>query len=510
MLMLDDINVLDRLIGWINPGAALSRARARLALAHYEAARPDKKRKFSTDRRGPNLLVDQGAAALRTQMRHLDRNHDLVVGALNVLVNNVIGPQGLGVEFQPRRADGSIHSEYAAALAEGWKDWCIRPEVTWLHTWSRSQRLLARTWFRDGEAFAQRIMGKVDYLDHGTRVPYSLEMLEPDIIPLEYNDPGQSIRQGIQTNAWGRPTRYFAYKSHPGEGMNMPSIQNMKPIEAGSMLHLAHRTRIGQLRGITPFASVINRIADIKEYEDAERLAAKIAASLTAYVKRQSPDGEGYIPNIDRDGNPLPREIRMEPGTIIDTLAVGEEIGLIDSKRPNPNLITFRNGQLRAFCAGISASYSSVSRNYDGTYSAQRQEMVEQWVHYAALTDDFVGMVIAPVVSDFVLAAAMSGVIRRPADVVPHTADDVLYIFPSAPWIDPAKEALAWLTLTEAGFASEVEVIRKRGQNPDTVLQQLKEWRRKTTEAGLVLNSNMAATAAAQRANAPDPANSNN
>ena len=63
-----------------------------------------------------------------------------------------------------------------------------------------------------------------------------------------------------------------------------------------------------------------------------------------------------------------------------------------ECKRPNPNLITFRNGQLRAFAAGISASYSSVSRNYDGTYSSQRQELVEQWVHYACLTDDFVSM----------------------------------------------------------------------------------------------------------------------
>ena len=53
---------------------------------------------------------------------------------------------------------------------------------------------------------------------------------------------------------------------------------------------------------------------------------------------------------------------------------VGEEIGTIDTNRPNPNLQAYRDGQLRASAAGLGASYSSISRNYNGTYSAQRQE----------------------------------------------------------------------------------------------------------------------------------------
>jgi len=484
---------LDRLIAQISPERALRRAQARTALAYYEAAKPDHQRKFHRDRRGPNLLADQGAIALRTQMRHLDRNHDLVVGALNVLVNNTIGPQGIGVEFQPRRADGTIHTEYAAALAEAWRDWQRRPEVTWRHTWPQCQRLLARTWYRDGEAFSQRLRGQVDYLDHGTRVPYSLELLEPDFVPVEFTDATKSIRQAIEVNAWNRAVAYWVYRTHPGEGTSLPSTADMKRIPADRMLHLAERSRIGQLRGITRFASVIQRIGDIKDYEESERIAAKVAAMLTAYVKRQAPVDEGYVPTIDpATGKPVARDIALQPGVIIDTLAVGEEIGLIDSKRPNPNLVTFRNGQLRAFAAGINASYSSVSRNYDGTYSSQRQELVEQFVHYACLTDDFVGQTVAPVVEDFIAVAHLSGVASRPRDVKPGTDNDVLYVAPSMPWIDPAKEALAWLTLVRAGFASEVEVIRRRGQVPDALLEQVKEWRRKVTDAGVSFDSDAA------------------
>lgn len=493
------MTLLDNLISSLSPGWGIRRARARLALAYYEAAKPSTQRKFSRDKRGPNLLADQSASALRDQVRYAERNHDLVAGAIDTLVNNIVGPQGLGVEFQPRRADGTIHTEYAAALRQAWEEHSRSPEVTRQHTSASMQRLVCRTWVRDGETFAQQLIGPVLGLQHSTAVPYSLELLEPDMLPLEYNDQGKGIRQSIQVNAWGQATAYWVMKQHPGEGVNL-IVGAMKAIPAALMLHLAERTRISQLRGITRFASVINRVADIKDYEESERIAAKIAAMLTAYVKRQAPTDEGYTPQTDAEGNPVKRQISLAPGTIIDTLAIGEEIGLIDTSRPNVNLVAFRNGQLRMFAAGIRASYSSLARNYDGTYSAQRQEMVEQWVHYAAATDDFVGQWFAPYVRAFISTAHLSGVVRRPADVVTATADDVLFIAPSMPWIDPAKEALADLTLVRAGFASEVEVMRRRGRNPDTVLQQVAEWRRKVQQAGLTFDSDAALIYAQQAA----------
>jgi len=161
------------------------------------------------------------------------------------------------------------------------------------------------------------------------------------------------------------------------------------------------------------------------------------------------------------------------------------------SRRSSAILATLVDGQLRAFAAGISASYSSVSRNYDGTYSSQRQELVEQWVHYACLTDDFVGMAVQPVVEVFIEAAEYSNVVPCPKDVMPGTANDVLYVAPSMPWIDMAKEATAWLTLSQAGFISEVEVIRKAGRNPDTELEQVAEWRRKVKEKDLRFSSDV-------------------
>ncbi|MEQ3384077.1 phage portal protein [Citrobacter portucalensis] len=72
------------------------------------------------------------------------------------------------------------------------------------------------------------------------------------------------MRQGIIVNAWGRPTGYRVYKNHPASfaGLNA----DLKTVSADSMLHLAMRKRLHQLRGISLIHGVITRLSDIKDY----------------------------------------------------------------------------------------------------------------------------------------------------------------------------------------------------------------------------------------------------
>ncbi|WP_341674953.1 phage portal protein [Niveibacterium sp. SC-1] len=486
------MNLADRVIAYFSPVAGLQRHAARRLLASYEGAEPGRLRKFARPGGTPDQMTQRAAMPLREQARHLERNHDIARGALRTLVNNVVGPKGIGIEPQPRRADGSIHQEYAKALLEQWRDWQRKPEVTQRHTWSRVQRLMCKAWVRDGESFAQRLIGTVPYLDHGTRVPLSLELFEADMVPYDYSD-GARIQQGIERNAWGKPVRYFVYRTAPGDLARLPGPADVKALPYDAVYQIASIDRIHQMRGISEFASVITRLEDIKDYEESERVAAKIAAMLTAYVKKGTPDL--YAPTGTPEDPSKPREIKFAPGMVIDDLAVGEEIGLVDSKRPNPNLLPFRQGQLRAIAAGLGASYSSVSRDYNGTYSAQRQELVEQWVHYASLSDEFVGQFVQPVWEDFVLACTLSGVVPVPSDVVAGSENDAVYVAQAMPWIDPLKEALGATALIEQGLASEIEMIRRRGATPGDVIEQIAAYRSAAAERGLAFGAAVARSA---------------
>lgn len=486
------MNAIDRLVAWLDPLAGMRRKAAREVLDSYEGAKPSRVRKFRRESKSPNDLVGTSAGALRAQARYLERNHDVARGILRTMVNNVVGPRGIGIEPQPRDSNGEIHDAYATALRDAWREWCLVPEVTQRLSFARVQRMLARTWFRDGEGWAQQLYGAVPFLDHGTAVPFSLELFEPDMIPLDYED-GDRIRQGIERNAWGKFVAVWVYRAHPLDKPILLKASDLKRIPAANILHIAALDRIGQLRGVSEFASILTRLEDIKDYEESERVAAKIAARLTAYVKKGAPELYSTT-NLERDenGNPLPRELPMSAGMIFDGLAVGEEIGVVDSKRPNPNLITFRQGQLRAIAAGAGTSYSSIARDYNGTFSAQRQELVEQWGNYAVLTDDFTADFVQPVWSRFVQVADMSGVVKRPRSVLPELADDALYIAQAMPWIDPLKEAMAWELLVRAGFASEVEVIRRRGGNPRDLLDQIAAFRKQAAGRDLVFSSDPA------------------
>lgn len=479
------MSVVDDVIAAVSPRWALRRAQARHILSMYEAAKPSRLRKFTRDENSANTLTKASAKPLRNQARNLDRNHDISRGVLNVMVNNIVGPNGIGIEPQPRRlVDGGIHQELAAQLSDLWRDFCRIPEVTRQHTWGRVNRLACRTWLRDGEMFSQVLQGAVPNLDHGTLVPLSLELLEPDMVPHDLHEDNQT--QGIILNGWGQPVAYRVYKAHPGDSYIWMKPSDLKTVRADNMLHVKMVDRIAQLRGVSIFASVITRLEDVKDYEESERIAAKIAASMAAYIKKGTPDL--YEPEKDSGGNIVQRGLRFQPGMVFDDLAPGEEIGTIDTSRPNTNLQAHRDSQLRAAAAGVGASYSSMSRNYNGTYSAQRQELVEQWSHYQALTDEFVSQFVQPIWERFVVLARASGRLNTAwvRECASGSIDDALFIAQTMPWIDPKKEADALEVMERNTYISGPEIIRRRGGNPQSVLEQQTKWQQQKREHGLI------------------------
>lgn len=477
-------NILDKAIAAVAPEWGLKRAQARQVLAYYEAAKPDKYRKQRKETGSGDAAVLRAGKALREQARHLEQNHDLARGALQTLVANIVGPNGIGIEPQPRNASGEIDDDLASQIKQLLRNWSDRPEVTWEHDWPAVQRLAARTWLRDGEALSQLLEGTVSGLSHGTDVPFSLELIEPDLLPFDDNSITPRVTAGIQRNAWGRPVSYRVYKEHPGDltltGYSFTLAT--KTIQADRMLHLKLVDRIGQARGVSIFASVLSRLDDIKDYEESERVAAKVAASMAAFIRKGSPDFYSADPAGEA------RDLRFRPGMIFDDLLPGEEIGMIDSNRPNPQLETFRSGQLRAIASGIGCTYSSLAKNYNGTYSAQRQELVEGWGVYGVLTSEFISQFVRPVYQRFIRAAVTAGKLRLPAGISISNLDDALYLGPQMPWIDPLKEATAWEKLESNLHASGPEIIRKRGQNPMDLLEQEARWRRLADEKGLSLS----------------------
>ncbi|QKN80787.1 phage portal protein [Scandinavium goeteborgense] len=462
-----------KFLGVIAPQRALRRMAAQDQIKAYEAARPSRTHAAKKERHSANTAVFAAGASLREQARWLDENHDLASGMLDKLEERVVGARGIQIEPHPLNLQGEVHEAFAARLSLAWEQWAQSPEVTGMFSLAEAQRLMLRSALRDGEVFTQLVRGPVKGIEYSTPVQFAFEMLEADFVPMNLSgdNNGQMTIQGININAWGRPQSYNIYLVHPQSGLGG---SRTKVIGKESMLHLAMRKRLHQLRGVTIFANVIQRLGDLKDYEDSERVAARIAAMLGFWIKR----GDSSVFEEGGDWESPENKYRnfdMSAGMIYDDLAPGEELEMLESNRPNSNMAEFRNGQLRAAAAGTRTGYSSISRDYNGTYSSQRQELVESFEGYAVLQDWFVSRTVRPMYREWLRMYLLSG-IKIPSDLDLSTLYNATYMAPVMPWIDPVKEGEAWKTQIRGGAATEAEWVRARGGSPrNTKLQRQRE-----------------------------------
>jgi capsid protein len=304
------LNTLDSIIAWLSPQAAVRRAQHRRVLAYYEAANPNRMRKGRTAPGTANVSVGarekpaRAGALLRAELRHRTRRSG----------------RSRAEDGRPAQASRASRSRRRTRTAKSTtnsprrssrcgRTGAANPEVTWQHDWASCQRLLCRSWLRDGDVFAQVVQGITPFLDHGTAVPLSLEMIESDLVPLSYSlAPG--IVHGVEINAWGRPLAYHILRQPPGDVFStFAAPSDMKRVSADRILHVKMVDRIRQYRGVSVFASVLQRFDDLKDYEESERIAAKVAASMAAYIKKGAPDDYETAEDGDAEGSASSRSV---------------------------------------------------------------------------------------------------------------------------------------------------------------------------------------------------------
>lgn len=465
--------MIDQLIAYFSPQSAVNRLQARRLLAYYEATKPSRTRTNRGDNASGNRLAQQSAAVLRGQARHLEQNHDLAKAVLRELVNKTVGAKGIQVECLARKASGEIDMDFAKRINDLWKSWCQTCDVSGENSFSMAQRLLAYSKYRDGEVFNRLVSGNVPGLLHATSVPLSIQPLESDFVPF-LDDLPNNVVQGVKRNEWGKILSYQAYRHDPRDAYQSEYIT----IFANNMGHAKNVERIGQLRGVSKFAQVLNRLNDLKDYEDSERVAARISASMAAYIKKGTPD------LYDADEATEDRELDIQSGMIFDGLFPGEDVGTLQSNRPSQLLQPFRDSMLKAVASGTGAGYSPVSNNYDGTYSSQRQQLIDNWINYEVLQDEFIHQIVRPVYERFVSMAVASGAVNT-RGLNMETLKDADYRGPVMPWIDPLKEANAHVVKLAARLVSPQKVMRQAGDNPNEVLNQFKQFIDQLDKLGL-------------------------
>ena len=463
---------IDSFISVVSPTWAARRAQSREIYSAYEAAEIGRLRRDDRSIGSADYQVERGGRTMRELARHLDENHDITSGALTSLVNNIIGRAGISIEPTPRLLDGSIADEFAGQIIDMEREANKRVDVAGQFDRGQSERMMCLCFLRDGEIFQRNLCGFVPGLKHNSKLPYSIELIDADWLDLSFYDEPRRIRQSIEFDQWGRPLNYWFYKYDPNS-IRVLSRDRLA-YDANFIDHLKMIRRPNQARGVTVLASGMNRIRDLKDYEESERISARIAAAMTGYIKKGSSDN--YHPN--KKDTKVPRDFQISPGMIFDNLAVGEDIGTINHNRPSPLLQSFRDSMIRAFAAGVGGSASTIGRVYDkGSYSSQRQENIEAFLNYSVVTSGFISTITMPSYQRRVTLGVGAGLLNPPVNLDWSTLLDAEYRGPVMPLIDPVHEANADLIQVQAGFKAISQAIRDRGRNPREVFSQIRNER---------------------------------
>lgn len=473
----------DILLASIAPGLALRRLQARVTIKnYYEGAESNRFRTLTAASSSPDENNRPSLATLRYQARNLDDNYDVASCALDTLVNNVVGT-GITPDPIVKNIDGSPATEFNDTLRDLWADWIKNPEVTKELDYYSMQRLLCRSFARDGEVFMQYIEGSVAGLNHKTIVPFSVEPLESDFVPYDLDNESEGINQGVKKNAWGEPLIYYVYKKHPGDRSAIMVTSETKPVPKEKMMHLKLCKRIRQTRGIGKLTSVLTRFDDIKEIEESERVAARVAAAMAGFIKKGSP--ERFIELTADEQSERYRQLEFAPGMIFDDLRPGEDVGTIGSNRPNNSVIDFVDSNLRRAAGGIGINYSSLAKNFNGSYSAQRQELAEAFVNYGVLWHFYKEKETRPTWERFVKMALSSGAAAPGPEIDMETLFNADFSRPVIPWVDPQKEMTAIEKELALNLNSKSSVMRARGRNPDDVRKKIAEENEQEEELGI-------------------------
>jgi lambda family phage portal protein len=389
--------------------------------------------------------------------RELVRNNPFAERAVAGIANNMVGA---GITFQVRRnakldpamiALAKKHFESTDCDAEG------------RHNLYGLQLIAARELVTGGAALARRRWRKKK---DGLTVPFQIQLLESDYINMMFSEPttgGGTRLQGVELDPIGRRTGYWLYARHPGSVV--PGSLHSSLIPANDVAHCFRATRPEAVHGPTWFAPVIVRMKDFGDYEDAQLVRQKIASCYTVF-KIGEVGGEDGLEAV-------------EPG-IIETLAPGTDVKFADPPGVD-GYDAYSRVSLHAVAAGLGVPYELLTGDLSGVnFSSGRMG----WLEFQLSIDSwqwnfFIPQYCVPAGLWLLDAVALTG-----QDV---TGCEFVWTPPAREMLDPATEVPANRDAVRAGQKAPSQVVRERGEDPDTFFAEFAADMKRFDDLGLVL-----------------------
>ena len=402
---------------------------------------------------GPNTPIARSLPLLQSRSHNIIRNNAYAWGALDAYVANLVG-----TGIRPKWGNEEIQKL--------WDRWVLEADADEVDSFYSLQSLATAGQFAGGEAFGRFRYRRVE---DGLSVPLQFQVIES-----EHLDPAFSrvngdrlIKMGIEFDGIGRRRAYHFWRFHPHEKLTM-EINSRVPVPARDVVHMFRRTRPGQLRGVPELTSVILRLYEIDEMQDALLARQKLGQLFGAFVKRK-PDAD-----LEEDGPFFGTQVSMGEGGeqlsefvpgAIHYLEDGEEITFSTPPDISTSYPEWIRGELHAVAKGAGLTHEQLTGDLKGVnYSSIRAGLLEFRRRAEALQAHMlINQLCRPVAAKWLDVAVMTGKLQLPDYWKLRAAYLAIdWTAPKWVWVDPLKEITADILEIRAGLAPRSEKAAER------------------------------------------------
>lgn len=468
------MNKLDKIISFISPKAGFERAKLR---AKTEAMRRSYDGATKT-RRGDgwgghgtqNQNTDIGRSLTDLRNRSIEgyKNNSTVFKAIRTIQNNVIGT---GIMATPTNGIGQkpLTKTELKKIKQYWEEFIKKCDFDGTFNFYGLQSLAMRTIAMQGEIFVVR------QRDASGFIPFKIQIMSPNMCDhqkagyLLSNRPDNYIVQGVEFDARGRKVGYWLNEFNPNNEFVMRIAPKFVPVE--DVLQVFYKEYPEQVRGIPFGTAAMLNMRDLADYEDAQLMLQKVAACHVAFTTKA--ENESDVLSTDA----VEGVDHLEPG-LIERLAPGEEVTFNNPPTPSSySEYVSKNQQKNA--AGYGITYEQLTGDMGNVnFSSGRMG----WIEAQRQIEDWQYNMFIPQFCDGIWKWFVDGLIAR--GVISKDVG-VEWTPQGREMIDPVKEMNGLILELKSGLISWTEACKRRGYNPDVLIEQMKVDKAMFTEAGI-------------------------
>lgn len=462
--------------------------------AHYAASREARElRQWNPWLASADADLQGEVDTLVARQRDIVRNHGLASGAIQTLVDNVIGT-GLVVAPKPNvRVLGwtrDVGREWARDVAAQFRTWAATRDcdVAGEMNLASLTALAFRTGLMHGEALALPY-----YLERpGVAWRTCLQLVDPDRL----GTPGDksadpNVRMGIEINQYGAPVAYYVAKRHPFDvGTSVVGLSEYERIPARTdfgrrrVLHVHDRERTGQTRGKPIMSAVLPRFRMLSDYQRNEMKSAIVNSMIAAFI--ESPIGAEQL--LDVFGGPAGDRVagfdrysadrakwesKLDGGAVIP-LFPGDKLTSFTPSRPNDIFGSFIETIAREIGVATGMPYELIMKDFSKTsYASVRAALMEAWRFFASRRKWMIDNWLQPVYELWLEEAVNRGTVKAPGFYDRRAAYcDSQWIGAAKGYVDPVREAQAAEDRMRIGISTLEREAAEQGADWEEILEQ--------------------------------------